>query len=227
MKTHSQKLLPLQWKLSALLRRRRKEHFIQQLPARAVFIDVGCGNQSPLKIKGFRPDLTYIGIDVEDHNQTPASKTAADQLVTVPPENFDRAIAGFAGQADAVLSAHNIEHCNEPEKVVKAMCLALRPGGRLYMSFPSEASIRFPQRPGTLNFYDDATHKTVLSLDLLLEQLRAEGMVIEYARRRYRPLLYALAGALLEPWSRFRNRVMHPFTWSFYGFESIVWARKE
>jgi SAM-dependent methyltransferase len=188
-------------------------------------LDVGCGNDSPLAFKTIRPDLYYAGLDVGDHNHTVDAHTVADEYVIVPPAEFAAAISGFSAPFDAIVSAHNLEHCDDPDVVLRNITQALSPGGRLYLSFPSEASAKFPSRKGCLNFFDDPTHNRLPSYDRVLQSLRDQGMTIEYAARRYRPLVKFVQGLLVEPLSRAKKRVL-PGTWALYGFETVIWARR-
>lgn len=187
-------------------------------------LDVGCGNDSPLAFKTIRPDLYYAGLDVGDHNHSVDANTVADEYVIVAADDFAAAISRFSAPFDAIVSAHNLEHCNEPEVVLANIAGALAPGGRLYLSFPSEASAHFPSRNGCLNFFDDPTHNRLPSFEGVLTSLRDGGLNIEYASRRYRPLVKFVQGLVLEPYSRTKNRVM-PGTWALYGFETVIWAR--
>ena len=87
---------------------------------------------------------------------------------------------------------------------------------------------KLPSRIGTLSYYDDKTHlDEPPSWELVIETLRSRGMIIEFSRERYRPLLPLILGVLLEPWSIWTGRV-GPFgsTWALYGFETVIWARK-
>lgn len=209
------------------LRPRGKLGFLRSLIRDARVLDVGCGNNSPRESKLLRPDVFYAGVDVGDFNQT-ASIEHADRYIITPPPRFAATIGEFAGQMDAVVSNHNIEHCDEPDAVLRAMVASLRPGGRIFMAFPCEESVGFPRRRGTLNFFDDYTHKTVPRWDEILARLRAEGLTIEYACRRYRPLVLALVGLLLEPLAALTGRNMPGGVgWALYGFESIIWARRD
>src|SRR5262249_8019881 len=50
---------------------------VRQIPTGGLVLDVGCGNNSPAKLKHARPDIYYIGLDVSDHNQAVAPETIA------------------------------------------------------------------------------------------------------------------------------------------------------
>jgi SAM-dependent methyltransferase len=210
-------------RISASLSRHGFRAFLRSLSQGAMLLDVGCGNNSPFRVKSQRPDLYYIGLDVGDYNQT--LPVLADRYIVVAPEAFVGEIEALAGTLDAVISSHNIEHCDDPAAVISAMAGALKPGGRLYMSFPCESSVGFPHRAGCLNFYDDSTHNQVPSFANIQALLRATGFEILLAKQSYRPPLMWLLGALLEPVSRLRRSIL-PGTWAFYGFESVIWARR-
>lgn len=180
-----------------------------------------------MRMKRLRPDCRYIGLDVQDYNQTSASTSLADEYRTVPSSQFAEAIAEHHGSVDAVISSHNLEHCNEPMRVLDAMFGALRPAGWIYLAFPSEQSCRFPSRSGTLNFYDDPTHQWVPVVAAVIDAMVAANVAPTVVRQRYRPLIPAAIGLALEPISAVSRKVM-PFgsTWALYGFESIIWGCK-
>ncbi len=105
------------------------------------------------------------------------------------------------------------------------MCGHVKKGGRLYLSFPCEASLHFPRRLGTLNFHDDPTHVTPPSYAAVIDTIRSAGLDIVFGRRHYRPPVPFMLGLLLEPLSFVSKRVM-PLrsTWALYGFETVIWA---
>lgn len=215
--------LKLKYEVRALLQPRGKYAFLQQIPQHATVCDVGCGNNSVAKIKALRPDIRYIGIDIQAYRMTSASDNLADQLIIADPFKFDEAIAGV-GPVDAIISAHNLEHCFKRMPVLDAMVDVLRPGGQLYLSFPNPASVRFPQRAGCLNFYDDNTHTTPVTIGEVLARF-SKRMRVTFVAGAYRPRLMAAIGMATEPLSRLRRRVMVG-TWEYYGFETIFWAEK-
>lgn len=211
-----------------VVRARGQTSFALQLPERARLLDVGCGLASPFRMKTLRPDLYYVGLDIQRTDQPESMKLVTDEYHQTSPEGFDAAIRELGERAfDAVISSHNIEHTQKPFAVVEAMCSALRPGGQLYFAFPSEKSPAFPHREGTLNFYDDKTHVWLPRFDELLAVLRRNGVHPVYQSQRYRPALYFLIGAVTEPYSAITRRV-GPFagTWALYGFESVIWGRR-
>jgi SAM-dependent methyltransferase len=214
--------------VNLLTPRRRKRAFICQLPQGAKVLDVGCGTGSPLYTKSIRPDVYYVGVDVADYHQTEQSKTSADEYILCTPETFDQTIAGLGtGRFDAVISNHNLEHCDYPGRVLHAMCNVLRPGGQMFLGFPCEASVSMPSRQGTLNFYDDPTHRAPPIWKDVLRTLSENGMAPAFAAQRYRPWGAFVIGLAFEPFVAPRRRqAPKNSTWALYGMESIIWAEK-
>lgn len=214
--------------IKKLLRPHGREAFLDSLPKGAHVLDVGCGSNSPYLVKMQRPDLYYVGLDVGDYNQTVDPTRFADEYILTPPEKFADAIAALGCRFDAVISSHNIEHCDDPDGVLTAMSRALRKSGRLYMSWPSEPSLHFPSRKGCLNFHDDPTHQHMPSFDAVVGTVEREGAVATFKSRTYKPPLPWLVGLLLEPISSVTKKkvAFMQATWAFYGFESVVFFSK-
>ena len=213
--------------LARIVRPRGRSAFLQQLSGSPKILDVGCGNDSPIRTKRIRPDCVYTGLDIADYHQSLAAIKAADNYLLCRPEEFASTLSSMRNSADAVISAHNIEHCLEPEHVLVAMCDALTENGRMFLSFPAAASVDFPSRAGTLNYFDDPTHRDVPDLGRLLKILAHKGLKIDFVAERYRPPLLFLLGMVLEPLSMLLKKNM-PLgsTWAFYGFETVIWARR-
>ena len=210
-----------------LLKRRGKYAFIASLKPGACVLDVGCGNNSPRRFKRQRPDCRYIGIDVENYRQAAHPESFADEYILSDPAEFAAAIERFRGQMDAVISCHNLEHCNAPEAVLKAMVDSLCPGAKLYLCFPAEASVRFPHRAGGLNFFDNPTHKTLPRWQETISTLRRMGLRIDFLAQRYRPVPLAILGLLLEPFAALLKRnAIAGSTWALYGLESVIWSSR-
>jgi SAM-dependent methyltransferase len=206
------------------LRKNGKTDFLSNLDSRSSILDVGCGNNSPYYTKKILPNCTYTGLDVGDYNQT--KPLLADNYIVTKPEEFAKTIRTFFQKFDAVISSHNLEHCDERSATLGAMMDALKIGGKLFLSFPCENSVGFPKREGTLNYFDDPTHKLdPPDFDEIILEIESKGFEIEYAERNYSPGVLRVLGMFLEPISALKCRVMIG-TWEYYGFESIVIARK-
>lgn len=220
-------MIRTQIRIQCLLRRHGKDSFIRALPPGARVFDIGCGNRSPERVKVLRPDLYYVGIDVQDYEQSQRSVGLADEYRVTSAASFLSAIGAERASMDAVVSSHNLEHCENPMAVIANMAGALKPGGRLYLSFPCEASVALPSRRGSLRFSDDPTHRTPPPWLQVMHALDRNNMTIEFSANRYRPWAAAALGALLEPVSMLSRRVM-PLgsTWALWGFESVLWAVK-
>jgi len=205
------------------LRPHGKHSFLAELPPKSKILDVGCGNNSPFIVKQMVPGCDYTGIDVGDYNQT--QPNLADHYIIAKPEEFGQEISKLFG-FDAVLSAHNLEHCDDRDETFRAMLASLKVGGRIYLSFPCEESVKFPNRRGALNYFDDDTHKlTPPDFGRLIASLKNNNFEIIFSAKRYRPVLLWLIGLALEPLSAVQKKKL-PGTWEFYGFESIIWAKK-
>lgn len=210
--------------LTGVVKPRGKSAFFNQLSPDCHVLDVGCGNDSPLLFKTRFPDGHYTGVDVSDYRHS--VPIMADAYHVTTPAGFAPKIAEFDAEFDAVTSSHNLEHCNDREATLAAMAKALKPGGLLYLSFPSQASSGFPSRKGTLNYRDDATHiDEPPQLDHTVQILKSHGLQILFMVDCYRPLLLRVLGGMRERKSKTLNQVMTG-TWEYYGFESIIWAVK-
>jgi hypothetical protein len=88
-----------------------KVHFLTKLHANSSILDVGCGNNSPYLVKSILLSSIYTGIDIGDYNQTKPNR--ADHYIVTAPEDFADRIAQFDACFDAIISSHNLEHCND------------------------------------------------------------------------------------------------------------------
>jgi SAM-dependent methyltransferase len=215
-------------KLSSILMPHGLSTFIQKyIPANGKVLDVGCGNNSPLKTKRQRSDVYYIGLDIGIYCQSSDPMKIADEFILETPEKFHLAIEQFSDKLDAVISSHNLEHCDDYKSVIAAIIKSLKRGGVLFFAFPCEDSVHFPHRKGTLNFYDDSTHKNIIPYDEVIYQLKQAGFDILFTNKNYKPLILFIIGFLYEPISRLTKKLGPGFiTWSYYGFESIIIAKK-
>lgn len=202
-----------------------RDGFLKKINPKGELLDVGCGNNSSYYIKNQQPNIIYTGIDIGDYNQT--KPNLADHYIITTPEKFSETIANLPTLFDAVVSAHNLEHCSDREKTLDAMIKVLKPGGYMFLSFPTEASVHFPgPRKGTLNYYDDKTHKgTPPKYKEVIAKLEQNNMKIVFARKSYKPFFLYCIGFLME-WKSKKDKEVRSWTWAYWGFETIIWAKK-
>jgi SAM-dependent methyltransferase len=201
-----------------------KERFLSQLPQNARILDVGCGNDSPKFTKDILPCCNYVGVDVGDYNQS--RPDLADQYVITSPEDFCAKIGELGCDFDAVISAHNLEHCDDRDGVLVNMLQSIKPGGMLYLAFPSADSLTFPNRKGTLNYLDDLTHQgTPPDFGKTIAVISGMGFDVVYAASRYQPAVKWLIGLYHEAAS-VANKQVDTETQAFWGLEAIIWARR-
>jgi cyclopropane fatty-acyl-phospholipid synthase-like methyltransferase len=203
----------------------KKIHFITGLKNGAAVLDVGCGNHSPSIYKRLNPAIQYYGVDIAEYKMNEDDYKAAARIWFIDRKTFASSIRKLDMKFDAVVSAHNLEHTDDPFDVIKAMLFSLKKGGQLYLSFPTEKSAHFPKRIGTLNFYDDPTHNYLPNFKKVCASIVENGGKIIYSRRRYRAPYGFLKGVIQEPasWITGKN---YSSTWNFWGFESVIVAEK-
>lgn len=210
--------------LQVALRSRGLRSFLSHSKKYSKILDVGCGNRSSIFIKSIIQSADVFGIDVGDYNQSEESKKLYKKYITIPPEDFHSAIYDFEENFEVIISNHNIEHCNNPSATFRAMIDKLAIGGNLFIATPSARSVNFPSRGGTLNFYDDSTHKSPVDLmDLFNSEIGRLECI--YYSHSYRPFFWALVGWINEYFSKKRNKNMLG-TWDYFGFEQIIWIKK-
>ena len=184
-------------------------------------LDIGCGNDSPKKVKSLLPNCYYIGLDIQDYNQN--SKLYADEYHIVNKEVFNETIASFK-DLDLIISYHNIEHVELRPQYIQAVKKALKKGGVIFIATPSQESVNFPSRDGTLNYYDDPTHKLEpINFVELLDNFKKDGFKIINSQSRYRPFIYYIIGFIKEV---FKPKKTTFYAWCYYGFEMILVAQK-
>ena len=186
-------------------------------------LDVGCGNESVYKVKKILPNCIYHGVDVTKPTFEELKKI--DKFHLSNSKNFSNTIKRIKVKYDCVISNHNLEHCYDWHDTFHSIVNKVKENGYIYLAFPSKESITFPSRRGTLNFYDDPTHINQIDPIHIINTLKYKKFELLIFKKNYKPFIIFLIGLILEPFSRLFKKVLFG-TWEFYGFETIIIARK-
>jgi 2-polyprenyl-3-methyl-5-hydroxy-6-metoxy-1,4-benzoquinol methylase len=201
-----------------------------RLPAHPRILDIGCGNGSPSVTKRWFPGCHYAGADVQRYNLSQADDAAMDEFFPLGADGSGYAAIPSASY-DFVILNHVIEHMPDPAPILAALCAKLRPGGYIWIAFPSLRSLSLPSSVDeTLQFCDDPTHVRVPDVREVANILLANGIQVLHAGRSREGFfttladIFKLAKRLLQKLftGKFSGRGM----WYLLGFEDHVFGRK-
>lgn len=193
-------------------------------------LDIGCGNGSPTVTKRWFPGCHYAGADIERYKLSNADVAAMDTFFqlgadgtgydAIPEESYD-----------FVILNHVVEHMSDPAPIVATLCSKLKPGGYIWIAFPSKRSLRLPHSVDeTLNFYDDPTHVYLPDVDEIADILRAHGVAVLHAGRSREGLFTTLADIVKLSKRLVRKAFTGKFSgrgmWYLLGFEDHVFGQR-
>jgi 2-polyprenyl-3-methyl-5-hydroxy-6-metoxy-1,4-benzoquinol methylase len=193
-------------------------------------LDIGCGNSSPTVTKRWFPDCHYAGADIQRYGLSDADVAAMDAFY---PLNIDG--SGYDAIPDAsydfLILNHVVEHMRDPAPVVATLCGKLKPGGFIWIAFPSLRSLSLPHSADeTLQFCDDATHVYLPDVREMANVVLANGVTVMHAGRSREGFFTSLGDVLklgkrMVRWlftGKFSGRGM----WYVLGFEDHVFGQR-
>jgi len=193
-------------------------------------LDIGCGNGSPSVTKRWFPGCRYTGADIQRYHLGTADDAAMDEF-------FPLGIDGSGYDAipdtsyDFVILNHVIEHMKEPAPILAFLCAKLKPGGYIWIAFPSVRSLSLPHSDDeTLQFCDDPTHVYVPDLREVANILLANDVKVLHAGRSREGLLTTLADLFKFGKRMLRKLLTGKFSgramWYLLGFEDHVFGQR-
>jgi len=192
-------------------------------------LDVGCGNGSPVLTKQWFPECHYSGVDIQQYNNSDADLKAIDHFY---PVGFDG--SGYSeipeGSFDYIILNHVIEHMENAEPILKQLCAKLRPGGYIWIAFPSMRSLSLPSATqGTLQFCDDSSHVYLPDVREVTNILLRNGVKVLHAGRST-DLLRTMKGLAVLPFVLARRALTGVLTpiglCHLTGFEDHVFGQR-
>jgi SAM-dependent methyltransferase len=193
-------------------------------------LDIGCGNNSPSTTKRWFPGCRYEGADIQRYNNSDEDVAAMDAFHLLGTDT-----PGYSaipdGSYDFVILNHVLEHMREPAAILATLCSKLKPGGYIWIAFPSLRSLSLPSSEDeTLQFCDDPTHVYVPDVREVANVLLANGVKVLHAGRSREGFLTTL-GDITKLLKRLLKRMMTGrFSgrglWYLLGFEDHVLGQR-
>jgi SAM-dependent methyltransferase len=197
-------------------------------PSGARILDIGCGNNSPSTTKRWFPGCHYSGADIQQYNLNEGDNAAMDSFY---PLSIDG--SGYAaipgGNFDLIILHHVIEHMTAPVETLSTICSKLKPGGYIWIAFPSLRSLSLPSAVGTLQFCDDPTHVYIPDIREVSNILLRNEVIVLHAGRS-RDTIRWLIGMVVLPWAMlkrlFTGKMSAKGLWYILGFEDHVLGQR-
>jgi 2-polyprenyl-3-methyl-5-hydroxy-6-metoxy-1,4-benzoquinol methylase len=192
-------------------------------------LDIGCGNNSPSTTKQWFPGAHYSGADIEQYNNNAEDIKAMDAFYLLGTDG-----SGYSEIPDAhydyVILHHVVEHMPVPAPILATICSKVKPGGYIWIAFPSLRSLSLPPAEGTLQFCDDSTHVYVPDIREVSNILLANQVRVLHAGRS-RSFIRELIGAAVLPLALLRRLVTGRLSgrglWYILGFEDHVFGQRK
>lgn len=193
-------------------------------------LDIGCGNNSPSVTKRWFPGCHYAGADIQRYNLSGEDDAAMDAFFLLGADG-----SGYEAipddSYDFVILNHVLEHMAEPGPILAALCSKLKPGGYIWIAFPSLRSLGLPSSEDeTLQFCDDPTHVYLPDVREVANVLLANGVKVLHAGRS-REGLFTTLGDVVKLLKRLLKRMVtgrfsgHGL-WYLLGFEDHVLGQR-
>ncbi|RAP24861.1 methyltransferase type 11 [Candidatus Marinamargulisbacteria bacterium SCGC AG-343-K17] len=192
-------------------------------------LDVGCGNQSPTVTKKYFPQCIYHGVDRGNYNNSGRDMGLMDAYFELDLEEslLDELSDCYY---DLIILSHVIEHLDNGLDVVERLSKKLKPGGHIYIEYPSLKSLQLPSADGSLHFCDDVTHKRLYHMmDIANELMSNDCMIIvaKTRRSRLRIMLSPIGFVFNLFYYLFKRKIHSMLMWDILGFAEFIIAKKK
>lgn len=207
----------------------RLKRFVKSYAGRPCrLLDIGCANGSYRLTRHWLPGCSYYGLDIIEGNLTAQERgeIAGFYLADLEKDDLSQLPNDFF---DIIVVSHVIEHLTNSLDVLGRLCAKLKPGGHIYVEFPSVRALNLPEAKHTLNFSDDRTHVRVYDVREVANVMFANGLrVVRGGRRReWLRVLLSVGTFPMQVLTYVREGKLHGTgLWDLLGFADFVYARK-
>ncbi len=193
-------------------------------------LDIGCGNNSPSITKHWFPDCHSSGADIQQYNNNNDDIAAMDAFYQVGTGG-----TGYSaipdGSFDFIILHHVIEHMPAPVPILSEICSKAKPGGYIWVAFPSVRTLSFPPATeGTFQFCDDDSHIYIPGVREIANVLLGNGVTVLHAGRT-RDIAREFVGAAVLPWALLKRLITGRLSvrglWYLLGFEDHVFGQRK
>ena len=161
------------------------DEVLKDLPAGSLVLDAGCGGGS--FNYGLFPHLRIIGVDIRRKNWNQGTSAnvsfVLSDLVSFPLKD---------STFDFVVCQYVLEHISDLSGTIDNLASSIKPGGKLYLSFPNSASFddKFYRFAGLFAKYGMFKFRKILEH---VQKLDFQRVVREFYRRGLRLVSFAEA----------------------------------
>lgn len=187
-------------------------------------LDIGCGNGSPSKTKGFFKNSIYHGVDIEHYNLSEDDFKCIDKFFK-KDLNVESLSDISDNEYDYVILSHILEHLKEPYRIVEEAASKCKKGGYIYIEFPSLKSFRLPSMKGSLHFSDDSTHIRFVEIAKIINILLDFNFKIIKAGRR-RNWFRIIFMPIFVLWHLINKKDIASDLWDLLGFADQIIAQR-
>jgi SAM-dependent methyltransferase len=194
-------------------------------------LDIGCGNNSPSVTKRWFPGCHYSGADIRHDHLSAEDDAAMDAFYLLGADGSGYAAIPEASY-DFLILNHVVEHMTEPAPILAALCRKLKPGGYIWIAFPSVRSLGLPSSVDeTLQFCDDPTHVYLPDVREVANILLANGVKVLHAGQSREGFFTTLADVAKLVKRLLKKMITGKFSgrgmWYLLGFEDHVLGQRK
>jgi len=191
-------------------------------------LDIGTIGGAISLAKLWFPKSRYYGLDITEDHLTAEDRANMEGffLVNLETDDLSRLEDNFF---DVIVMSHVVEHITNALDVLAILSRKLKPGGVIYIEFPSVRSLNLPNARHTLNFSDDPTHIRIYDVRDIANVLMANGLrIIRGGRRReWLRIFLSVFNFPAQVVTYLREGRLHGIgLWDLMGFADFVYARK-